>query len=76
MSYGPRISPTCGRLLYLCTGIGDPFGLPEEMKPALQLVGAPVVYSEVTGAGHDLKSGKFDVQRLVVQPLLQLLVRN
>jgi uncharacterized protein len=57
-------------------GTRDPFGLPEEMQTALQLLGAPVVYSEVTGAGHDLRSGKFDVQGLVVQPLLRLLVRN
>ena len=57
-------------------GTRDPFGLPEEMQAALQLIAGPVVYSEVTGAGHDLKSGKFDVQGLAVQPLFGLLERN
>ena len=53
-------------------GTRDPFGLPEEMRAALQLLAGPVAYSEVTGAGHDLRSGKFDVQALVVQPLQRL----
>jgi predicted alpha/beta-hydrolase family hydrolase len=57
-------------------GTRDPFGLPEEMQAALQLIAGPVVYSEVTGAGHDLKSGKFDVEGLAVQPLFGLLERN
>jgi predicted alpha/beta-hydrolase family hydrolase len=54
-------------------GTRDPFGLPEEMRAAIGLFGAPVLYSEVPGAGHDLRSGKFDVQELVVRPLRVLL---
>jgi predicted alpha/beta-hydrolase family hydrolase len=54
-------------------GTRDPFGLPEEMREALKLLGAPATYSEVAGAGHDLKSGKFKVDAVVVQPLLTML---
>jgi predicted alpha/beta-hydrolase family hydrolase len=54
-------------------GTRDPFGLPEEMASATSLLGGAVGYSEVTGAGHDLRSGKFDVSELVVQPLRRLL---
>jgi uncharacterized protein len=54
-------------------GTRDPFGLPEEMESALGLLAGPVRYSEVPGAGHDLKSGKFDVGSLVVAPLRELL---
>ena len=54
-------------------GTRDPFGLPEEMREAVKLFGGPVAYSEVTGAGHDLRSGKFDVQSLVVTPLVGLI---
>jgi uncharacterized protein len=54
-------------------GTRDPFGLPEEMRDALKLLGCPAAYSEVAAAGHDLKSGKFDVDALVVRPLLTML---
>ena len=54
-------------------GTRDPFGLPEEMGEALKLLSGRALYSEVGGAGHDLRSGKFDVQGLVVQPLMTLL---
>jgi predicted alpha/beta-hydrolase family hydrolase len=56
-------------------GTRDPFGLPEEMASALALLAGPVTYSEVPGAGHDLRSGKFDVAGLVVSPLQQMLTR-
>jgi uncharacterized protein len=54
-------------------GTRDPFGLPDEMRAALQLLGGPSVFSEVAGAGHDLRSGKFDVRSVVVQPLITIL---
>jgi predicted alpha/beta-hydrolase family hydrolase len=50
-------------------GTRDPFGLPEEMRDALKLLGGPTVFKELTGAGHDLRSGKFDVDAMIVQPL-------
>jgi hypothetical protein len=45
------------------------------MHEALKLLGRSPVYSQVTGAGHDLRSGKFDLDTLVVQPLLTILGR-
>lgn len=54
-------------------GTRDPFGLPEEMASATRLLGGPVGYSEVTGSGHDLRSGKFDIAELVVKPLRHLM---
>lgn len=53
-------------------GTRDPFGSIDEMEAALQLVGGPTQLSVVEGAGHDLKSGKFDLVRSVVTPLLAL----
>jgi predicted alpha/beta-hydrolase family hydrolase len=50
-------------------GTRDPFGLPEEMREAVKLLGGPVMFKELTGAGHDLRSGKFDVDAMIVQPL-------
>lgn len=57
-------------------GTRDPFGLPEEMRDAVKLLAGTVVYNEVTGAGHDLRSGKFAVSELLVAPLLSLLGRS
>jgi predicted alpha/beta-hydrolase family hydrolase len=53
-------------------GTRDPFGLPDEMADALQRLAGPYRFSEVTGAGHDLRGGAFDIQRLIVTPLAEL----
>ncbi|HYP09459.1 MAG TPA: alpha/beta fold hydrolase [Bryobacteraceae bacterium] len=54
-------------------GTRDPFGLPDEMREALKLLAGRVEFREVAGAGHDLRSGKFDVQGLLIEPLLDVL---
>jgi uncharacterized protein len=54
-------------------GTRDPFGLPDEMDQARSLLEGPAVLSQVEGAGHDLASGKFDTQELLISPLLRLL---
>ena len=53
-------------------GTKDPFGTPEEMLQAMRAISSPVERSEITGAGHDLAWGKFDIGAPVVQPLLRL----
>lgn len=54
-------------------GTRDPFGSPEEMRVALELIPGPKILSEAHGAGHDLAGGKFDVVTRVVEPLGKLL---
>jgi predicted alpha/beta-hydrolase family hydrolase len=54
-------------------GTRDPFGLPEEMAEAVRRIPGPVAYSEVAGAGHDLKGGKFDLHTLILEPLTLLI---
>jgi predicted alpha/beta-hydrolase family hydrolase len=41
-------------------GTRDPFGLPEEMETALQLIAATVKLVKIEGAGHDLSFQKTD----------------
>lgn len=50
-------------------GTRDPFGSPEEMRTALRLLGGQSIYSEIDGAGHDLRSGKFDIHERLIKPL-------
>lgn len=50
-------------------GTSDAFGTIAEVTEALKLILAKTELSIVEGAGHDLKRGKFDVQRLVVAKL-------
>ncbi|MCP5120488.1 MAG: alpha/beta hydrolase [bacterium] len=45
-------------------GTRDPFGSIDELRAALDLIPAPVKLLEVTGAGHDLKKGKWEVSQL------------
>jgi hypothetical protein len=53
-------------------GTRDPFGSPEEMRLAVQLIPSQTGLYFVQGAGHDLQSGKFDFEDAVVQPLYTL----
>ena len=42
-------------------GTGDPFGSIDELRRAMALIRAPTELIPVTGAGHDLKRGRFDL---------------
>ena len=54
-------------------GSRDPFGSPEEMESATRLIAGPVAINFVRSAGHDLASGKFNIEELLVRPLQSLL---
>jgi uncharacterized protein len=53
-------------------GTADPFGSPEEMSAAVQLIPSRTQLVFIERAGHDLNRGKFDVQRLAVESLVRL----
>jgi predicted alpha/beta-hydrolase family hydrolase len=42
-------------------GTVDPFGTPEELRAAVELIPSPTRIIAVDGAGHDLKRGRFDL---------------
>jgi uncharacterized protein len=46
-------------------GSNDPFGSIPEMENALRVIPAPHALTVVEGAGHDLKRGRFDLDRLI-----------
>jgi len=50
-------------------GSSDPFGTMEEMENALKLIPGPTVLVPIEKAGHDLLKGRFDIARLVIEPL-------
>jgi predicted alpha/beta-hydrolase family hydrolase len=55
-------------------GSADPFGTRAEMETAIAEIPAPKRLVVVEGAGHDLKTGKFAIEPLVIanlDPLLQ-----
>jgi uncharacterized protein len=54
------------------SGSRDPFGTLEELRNAIAAIPAPAAVIEVEGAGHELARGKFDVTRLVLEPLRKL----
>lgn len=47
-------------------GTADPFGSLEEMHAAVRLIPSATQLVPIDGAGHDLKRGKIDMVRLVV----------
>lgn len=56
-------------------GSADPFGTTAEMEAAISEIPAAKQLAIVEGAGHDLKAGKFDIERLVIgnlEPVLQI----
>ncbi len=53
-------------------GTKDPFASPEELREAIKLITAPTEISLVDRAGHDLKSGSFDIETFVLQPFQRL----
>ena len=54
-------------------GTNDPFGSVGELGCAVQLIPAPTALVSVDGAGHDLKKGRFDIPKLIVEPFRKLL---
>jgi predicted alpha/beta-hydrolase family hydrolase len=50
-------------------GTADPFGNVVEMEAAITAIPAKTRLVSVEGAGHDLKSGKFDVNALVIEEM-------
>ena len=53
-------------------GARDPFGTPEELREAVAMIPARSELSPVDHAGHDLKSGNFDIPALVLAPFRKL----
>lgn len=51
-------------------GRTDPFATSEELRAAIALIPAPVELIDIEGAGHDLKRGKIDVERIAQALLL------
>ncbi len=54
-------------------GTRDPFASAGEIRGAVTIIPARTSVSIVEGAGHDLKSGKFDIEALVIEPFQQVL---
>ena len=46
-------------------GANDPFGSIAEMEDALRAIPAPHALMAIEGAGHELKRGRFDLDRLI-----------
>jgi uncharacterized protein len=64
----PRITaPTV-----LTFGTADPFGSPDELRAAAELLGGPTELVEIAGARHDLGSKTLDVPALAVDAALRL----
>jgi predicted alpha/beta-hydrolase family hydrolase len=54
-------------------GSADPFGSAAEMESAIAAIHSRTRLVVIPGAGHDLKSGKFDIETLVIRELEALL---
>ena len=61
----PRLSVPC----LFVQGTSDPFGSPDELRAAIAAIPAPTELIPVNGAGHDLKSGRFDLAPVVASAL-------
>jgi len=53
-------------------GTKDPFGTTEELTEALKMIPARTELITVSGAGHDLNRGKFDLANSVIESLRAL----
>jgi predicted alpha/beta-hydrolase family hydrolase len=62
--------PDIGAPTVFTHGTADPFGTPDELRAAAELIPAPTAIVEVTGARHDLGSKKLDVPALAVDAAL------
>jgi uncharacterized protein len=54
-------------------GSADPFGSMTEMQAAMVHIPGPCFLVSIEGAGHDLKTGKFNVERDVIKGIQALL---
>jgi uncharacterized protein len=66
----PRLRVPC----IFIQGTSDPFGSPDELRAAIGVIPAPTELIPIERAGHDLKSGRFDLAP-VVAATLRLLSR-
>lgn len=57
----PRLSVPC---VFVQGGV-DPFGTPDELRPAIAPIPAPTELISIAGAGHDLKRGRIDLAPVV-----------
>jgi len=62
----PRLSAPC----VFVQGTSDPFGSPDELRPMIAAIPATTELIPIQGAGHDLKSGRFDWTAVVAATLL------
>jgi len=62
----PRLSVPC----VFVQGTSDPFGSPDELRPMIAAIPATTELIPIQGAGHDLKSGRFDWTAVVAATLL------
>jgi predicted alpha/beta-hydrolase family hydrolase len=65
--------PKLGTPALFVHGTKDPFGSIDEMRTAVPLIPVRTELSTIEGAGHDLMRGKFDLQKLVFEPLRNFL---
>jgi predicted alpha/beta-hydrolase family hydrolase len=61
----PRLRVPC----VFVQGTSDPFGSPDELRPAIAAIPAATQLIPIPGAGHDLKSGRFDLSPVVAAVL-------
>jgi hypothetical protein len=53
--------PRLGNPCVFVQGTADPFGSPDELRPAIAAIPAATQIIPLAGAGHDLKRGRFDL---------------
>ena len=63
--YFPRLRVPC----VFVQGTSDPFGSPDELRPAIAAIPTPTELIPVERAGHDLKGGRFDFAPVVAATL-------
>ena len=61
----PKLSVPC----LFVQGTSDPFGSPDELRAAIAAIPARTELIPIQGAGHDLKSGRFDLASVVATAL-------
>lgn len=65
--------PNLNLPLLFVHGSADPFGTVAEMRSAITAIPSRIRLMIIEGAGHDLKSGKFDIKGAVIRELEALL---
>ena len=57
-------------------GEKDDFGTEEELQAAMKLIPGRTKLNMISGAGHDLKKGAFDLEQQIVKPFLALTIES